>query len=390
MINSKARELNDMFRYDKMTMNQKSNKFSNQKTQITLIIISVICVFFNYLLIVIAKNNTDLIESFYSRGFYKYFSHLLNSISNLFPFSVGEILIAILALYIGMQLILAITSLIKANVSKSVTHMLIIITLLAVTLLYYQVSWGINNYRQTIETLFDLEESEITIEDLRESYQYLIIETNQFKSEIDQNLDEISLNMIYASAYEGYEKLNEKYPFISAAKVRVKPLLISPIFSSSGYTGIYLPFLSEANINNMPNANSLAFIASHEIAHQKGFASEDEANFIGFLACYYHDDVRFKYSAHMSLMIYVGNSLYDNDKDSYEELSKLRSDGVNRDLELRRRFWDKHIKESSAKVHNDVNDVFLKANNQPDGIINYSKVTELFIKLYKGGFFNEE
>jgi hypothetical protein len=130
---------------------------------------------------------------------------------------------------------------------------------------------------------------------------------------------------------------------------------------------------------------SIPFASSHEIAHQKGFASEDEANFIGFLACSSHEDDFYKYSGYLYMMIYLGNSLYKNDPSLYLNLSSLRSDEVLNDLKVISEFWDTHKRESVSKVHDKANDAFLKANNQPEGILTYSMVSELFIKAYKKG-----
>ena len=198
----------------------------------------------------------------------------------------------------------------------------------------------------------------------------------------------LSKKYIYNNIYKGFEKLNYEYPFISNSKTIVKPLKVSRIFSSSGYTGIYIPFLSEANINSMIPMISVPFTASHEIAHQKGFASEDSANFIGFLACYNHSEDFFKYSGFQSMMTYIGNSLYKNDKELYLKLSALRSKDVLKDISSKQVFWDKYENKKSKDIHNKINDSFLKANNQPQGIITYSKVTELFVKAYKSGIVN--
>ncbi|MDW7669628.1 MAG: DUF3810 family protein, partial [Bacillota bacterium] len=103
---------------------------------------------------------------------------------------------------------------------------------------------------------------------------------------------------------------------------------------------------------------------------------------------YYHDDIYFKYSAYQAMMTYVGNSLYRNDPELYKEISSFRSDSVLSDIKDRIIFWDIHIKEKVNTAHNKVNDTFLKANNQPEGIASYSKVTELFLKAHKAGLIN--
>jgi hypothetical protein len=90
-----------------------------------------------------------------------------------------------------------------------------------------------------------------------------------------------------------------------------------------------------------------------------------------------------KYSGYQAMMVYVGNSLYKSAPQLYREISKLRSTEVLEDIKKRVNFWDQHIVEKVSQAHNNLNDKFLKASNQPEGILNYSRVTELFIKAYK-------
>jgi len=368
----------------KDTLKSMNNKHKTK--QITLAATSVICLVLNFLVANIGKNNPEFIEDYYSRGFYKGWSYLLTLVNRIIPFSLSEITYLLMIVFCLFLIVYSIKQLITKQLKQVLTRLLIIILILSGNVLYYQLSWGLNNYRQDVETLFELSERTIEVEDLAESFEYLIIQSNKYKKLSNLN-DSPSLKEIMNNAYIGFETLHTHYDFIDPTKSKVKPLLISSFFSSSGYTGIYLPLFSEANINVMPHISSQGFTASHELSHQKGFASEDEANFLGFLACISQEDPYFKYSGYQSMMVYIGNSLYKNDQELYYELAKLRNDDVTLDIILRREFWDEHIKETTSDVHNKVNDAFLKANNQPDGIVNYSKVTEIFVKAYKDGLF---
>ncbi len=354
------------------------------KKIIALAIVSVVSITLIFLMIIIANYNIELVEKYYSRGFYIFFSSVLNSISNVFPFSLSEMFIGVQVLYIFYLFIQIVLKIVYKQYKYVVLKVVSIICILSLNLLFFELSWGLNNYRHDVETLFELDEDDIKLEDLYESYKFLIIEANRLREEINSEyeLEELQLN-----AYKGYENMSKKYSFISPKKVVVKLLIISPLFSKSGYTGIYLPYFSEANINKMAPIIGLAFTASHEIAHQKGFSSEDEANFIGLLSCYYHDDIYYRYSAYLAMQSYVGNSLFSNNKELYYELADLRSEKVLNDIDNKKQFWDEHIVERNKEVHDQINDTFLKVNNQPDGIINYSKVTELFVKAFKKNMF---
>ena len=360
----------------------------NKKIKI-IVILNIFLIIFNYSIVLIARRYPDFIERYYSRKLFYSINNPLSHISNGFDFSLGEILVFILGAFLIILFLKSLYNLILRKYSKVLISLSIMVLLSLSILTYYQLVWGLNNYRVSIEENFNLDNEDINIDDLATSYRYLVVESNSLKEALLKNNNiGISKEYVYKNAYKGFEKLKDEYPFISDNKTIVKPLKISNIFSSSGYAGIFLPFISEANVNYMMPEFSQPFTASHEIAHQKGFASEDSANFIGFLACYYHRDNYFKYSGFQSMMNYIGNSLYENDKELYQEISSLRSKEVLKDIEINREFWKKHEKERSKEIHNKINDRFLKANNQPQGIVTYSKVTELFVKAYKSGIIN--
>jgi hypothetical protein len=362
---------------------------TNLKKIKILIYINLTLIFFNIILVQLAKNFPLFIEEYYSRNFYLIINRPLSLLSGNFSFSLGEVLIGFQILVLILLLLLSFKNLAYKKVSNSIFLTLLIAFILLFNLSYYQISWGLNNYRQSIEDIFNLSSEKIELEDIAESYEFLVLETNRLKELLTKyGLEEKYDELVLKSIYKGYENASKKYPFIDSGKVSLKPLIISKFFSSSGYTGIYLPFFSEANINYMVPSFSKPFIASHEIAHQKGFSAEDDANFIGFLACHYHDDIFVKYSGYQAMMVYVGNSLYKSDPQLYREISNLRSAEVTEDIKTRVNFWDQHIVKKANEVHNNLNDKFLKASNQPEGLLNYSRVTELFIKAYKKGLIN--
>jgi len=356
---------------------------------------SVIFLLLSGLLLYMGKYQNEWIEMIFSRKIYQTWADFLARINRLFPFSLGEVIVVVFGGIIFVLIIVCIQCLIAHDKNKAVKYLVWIVVILCWNTLYFQVSFGINNYRYSVETLFGFDEIVINNDDLEEVYTHLIKKTNESKEEIlkrqlnnDFSIEgEPSVKELLTTAYLGYEQLGNVYPFISTEKVQVKPLMISPFFSSSGYTGIYLYFIGEPTINSMVPLFSLGFIASHEIAHQKGFSSEDEANFVGFLACLYHENPWFRYSGYEAMMTYVGNSLYKVDQERYTQLSQLRSKEVLLDQQEERQFWDKHIVETNKELHNSINDSFLKANNQPEGIISYSRVTELILKAYKVGIF---
>ena len=64
----------------------------------------------------------------------------------------------------------------------------------------------------------------------------------------------------------------------------------------------------------------------HELSHLKGFIYEDEANFIGYIACTDSDDPLFQYSGYLSVLSYVDRDFYKaigRDKAKYRTYPKI-------------------------------------------------------------------
>ena len=118
------------------------------------------------------------------------------------------------------------------------------------------------------------------------------------------------------------------------------------------------------------------------MAHQRGFAREDEANFIAYLVCKSSDYSEFQYSGYLLAAIYSMNALYEYDPDSYKELSAKYSDGVRRDLRYDADFW-KQFAGPAEKLQEKVNDTYLKSNKQSDGIHSYGRMVDLLLAEYK-------
>ncbi len=362
---------------------RKLSKGNEKKKILTLIFVSAFCLAFNFLLVFLASRESQWVEMFYSRFFYRGISGFLNTISHPFPFSLDEIFIGIEIILLVYWIVKGLVFIIGKKISMGIYYLTKGLLIISINILLFQLFWGLNNYRMTVEDLFELDVHAISQDELGDVYDFLVVRGNKLANQLTE-IDEWTEEKVRREAYLGYVSLGDTYDFISPKKVKVKPLLISSFFTKSGYTGIYIPYFSEANINIEPPILSLGFTASHEIAHQKGFAGEDEANFIGFLAAM-ENSTYFQYSAILQMQVYIGNSLYKTDQVAYKNIADLRNEKVLRDLKERRDFWDTHINESAAETHNKLNDVFLKANNQPEGIVNYSKVTELIVFAYEKG-----
>jgi len=104
-------------------------------------------------------------------------------------------------------------------------------------------------------------------------------------------------------------KLLPKHTGASSQLWKAKGVILSEVMSYLGIGGVYFPFTGEANVNiSMPILQFLSPLARN--GHQIGFAREDEANFIAYIACKNHPSPDFQYSGILSALINATNTLY--------------------------------------------------------------------------------
>ena len=77
-------------------------------------------------------------------------------------------------------------------------------------------------------------------------------------------------------------------------------------------------------------AGLLPSTIAHELAHQRGIASEQECNFLAVLASTMSGNPAYEYSGWLMGYIHLGNALYRADPDTYWTLRKTLPETVSR------------------------------------------------------------
>jgi hypothetical protein len=113
-----------------------------------------------------------------------------------------------------------------------------------------------------------------------------------------------------------------------------------------------------------------------------GYASESEANFIGFLASIKNENVYFQYSGYSYALRYCLRNWQFRDKKVFEELLKTIQPGILKNLKESEAFWKQYetFIETGFQIFYDN---FLKFNQQKDGLGGYSKFVDLMVNYYK-------
>jgi len=162
---------------------------------------------------------------------------------------------------------------------------------------------------------------------------------------------------------------------------RAKPIFFSRVMTWLSIAGFHSPFTGEANFDREQPDWDLPFSMAHEKAHQRGYAREDEASFIGFLACINSSDSFVRYSGYLHSLI-VLNALRGMAPGLYGDTVRLLGEGPRADLRNSAAFWNRYRSATLTRVASRTNDAYLRANRIQSGIKNYDEVTRLIVGYY--------
>ena len=334
------------------------------------------------------------VEKWYSVDLYPAISRMMRLMTGWMPFSIGDLVYVFVFIILIINLIRGIRRLYKKQVTKQA--FLIFLFGLLKTILWcyiiFKLLWGLNYDRLGIAYQLSLSKQPYTKEEVTVLTDQLIDKVNECRRLLKDSLLPVrDLNSIYQEAYHGYQTVANEYGFLNYRNRSVKGSLFSGIGDYMGFSGYYNPFTGEAQLRTDIPRILIPYIACHEMAHQLGYASESEANFVGYLAATASKDPYFLYSVYLDMFSYAQGEeilLYGKEKNftQFEQVIKqnrLRLDTlVKQDRRAIREFFNKRKNRISPAVSG-LYDQYLKMNKQLQGVNSYNEVIGWLIAYQK-------
>jgi len=340
-------------------------------------------------LLIAARCSMEFAE-WYAVHIFPFFPSVLGRLFSFLPFSVFELLLILVCFWLLLLCARVFLHLIRGFMASPAPHSRLKINapglaaLLCTLMLMFTLTCGINYNRAPLATALGLEVHPATTQELKQLFMLLCAETEATNASIKTNA---------AGLFELCEKpqensravmkdLGEAYAFFNTYYPKPKPLVCSTILSYLQLAGIYSPFTIEANFNRFMPPGDLPFTICHELAHLCGFAREDEANFISYIACKNSGNSDFYYSGLLNALSYVLNALYDDiPLAEYREIIACLPSQARKDMRFSANYWHKYAG-PAAEFSSQVNNVYLQANNQPEGIKSYGRMIDLLLAYY--------
>lgn len=334
-----------------------------------------------------AALSPELVESYYSQLIYYYLVRWLSVFNKFVPFAIGEALIGlIIVFYIGW------TIWYFTRVFRRETSFLDVIKVLLLQWAWlfvfafalFLLMWGLNYQRMPIEERMGLEQRAEGREEVIAVGRRIIdgINRNYTTRDVPLATGTSQLTIGHARLHQSIESAFQLESMLGAASqggfANPKPLYFSNVATWLDIRGVYIPYTGEAVYNDRVLDCDLPFTIAHVKAHQRGYAREDEANFIAFVTCIKSNEPYIRYSGYLHALK-VLDFLAKSDVQSAEFLKAQVLPGPLADVKARETYWERSKSPYLATATNTITNIYLRANRIRGGLKNFSEDTPLIV-----------
>ena len=331
----------------------------------------------------------EAVSEYFSFGLFHYIGECLRTISGATHVPLGEYIYLIIVIILIFKLVESLSALKNKfnsysfwadslNFGKKLLMKLIQVYVV------FMLLWGLN-YRksspaQSFQLSIDTSYSEVQLDSL--SLQ-LIDQLNATRQNLPNSvIASLNYMQVFEHTLQEFRAIQSSYPFLQLEKPVLKKAQFPSWGDYIGYLAFYQPITGEAIIRADVPLLTLPFTSCHELAHQMGYASEAEANFIAFVVASKTSDPVFKYSMllqmftysqseHLSLIAKTGN--FEKWKTIVNRNKSLLDAKV---IEDRKKIKDFFIQRQQLLIpaSTSLYDQFLQWNQQAKGIKSYDEV----------------
>lgn len=329
----------------------------------------------------------DWVERNYSLGIYPVIAKIQRMLFGWMPFSMGDLFYGFLVIVILYKTFNLFKTLLRRRFSKAyfITGLQQVFFFILFVYVFFNLFWGLNYNRKGIASQLNLEVKPYSLADLdtlttviqsRANY-YAVYVSEAQRDSFDRK------KSLFEGAMDAFRIAEKQYPFLTYRVRSIKPSLYSYLGNYLGFQGYYNPFSGEAQVNTTVPRFLEPYVTTHEIAHQLGYAKENEANFVGYLASKQSTSKVFRYSVYYDMYNYaLGEIVQLGDTSLVKSFQEKAHPQVKKDQKAFRDFY--------RRYRNPIEPIimwgyghFLKANNQPAGKRSYNEVVGWLVAYYK-------
>jgi hypothetical protein len=326
------------------------------------------------------------IERNYTYGIYPLISRTQRFLFGWIPFSIGDLFYSFLVLVVLFRAFRFFKLVFQKKLTRKyfANGLQQAIFFCLFVYVFFNLLWGLNYNRLGIAAQLNLQVEKYSLADLDTLTHAIQKKLNEYAvSASEQQRDSLNKKrQLFREGNKAFDRVVYQFPFLEYKSTSVKPSLFSYLGNYLGFQGYYNPFSGEAQVNTTIPRFLEPFVTTHEIAHQLGYAKENEANFVAFLACHSFPSDGFRYSMYFDMYNYAIGEVRRRDTALTRRLQQKLHPQVISDF--------KEYRDFSRKYKNPIEPIitwgygrYLKANNQPLGKETYNEVVAWLVAYYK-------
>lgn len=353
------------------------------RVSVVLFILTVVCA-----VPAVAFRLSPAFADFFNRWISQPLRIVLATVTSPLPFSLAEALLLFSPVALGLLVVYAVRNCTDSWRAVGV-YLLRVLSFVCLFFIVFVLVFNAGYFGATLEdeSKLDLERATVSADELYTTAVHLTEHIMRESRAVRYKYQDFSvmpytLETLNAKLLDAYDDFCAEHHFMTNFDSRVKPVMLSVPMSYTHVTGVYSYFTGEANLNVDFPDYTIPFTAAHELAHQRGIAREDEANFIAYLVCIGSDDAYIRYSGYLNMYEYVANALYLADDELYFETRSALPDAVRYEQRAYSAFFDRYRDSVASEVSGTVNDTYLKLQGT-QGTKSYGLVVDLAVAYDK-------
>lgn len=348
-------------------------------TSLVIFLIGIICAAL-YILFLISPAAAN----FFNENISRIFRRALAYITAPLPFSLAEFIIfaSPVIIFLILRAMFRYMDAHPHGFARAVSAMLSALVLL---MSVFVLNFAAGYRTSSLDIKLNLENTEVDSDSLLATAEYIKSKLNELVPSVcfkdGGSIRGYSHSRTVELASSSYDKLHEQYGFIDSFRAPVKRLAVSPLMTYTHISGIYSFFTGEANLNtNYPEFVNV-YTVCHEMAHQRGIARENEANFIAYLVCITSDDTYMQYCGYLNMLEYLATAINKTSPADLQKLYQTLDTRIIAELNTYSEFFEKYSKSTASKVSEKINNTYLVSQGTP-GTVSYGMVVELAVAYH--------
>ena len=306
---------------------------------------------------------------------------VLAALTSWIPFSLAEILLILSPVLVGL-ICWRMCKHMMHSITQGIRYFVAVLSVISIVFSVLVFGFNAGFYSEGVEKKVDFKRENLSPEQLYETAILLIDAIREDLPYVSYPENTYSqMTFSYAEMNQklnqAYDALCDAYPSFQRMHSNTKPVMLSKPWTYTHISGVYTFFTGEANVNtNYPDFIMISS-AAHEMAHQRGIAKEDEANFTAFLVCSLSDDPYIRYCGYADVLNDLMGKLSSASSELYAKARAYMPQELKNEYTSYSVFFDEYRENVAATVSTAVNNAYITSHNQPQGVKSYGLVVDL-------------